>query len=274
MADEEKEKEKLLDLLAGIPEKAQRQEEIGKAIQESAQQAREIAGPFREIVLRVPAKSIPPEELAHQVSVLRSWHETADKLTGSQAVKAFIATTSAVTNTSTGMLYSLGPVEEPQIKAATVRLVQALNRTPLVKRAEAEMRRLRLHQRAGATRTPLELLGDAQQAFGGGPGSILIPLRESIEGSLAALLKQRPTQEQAGKPGEKIESLGRQCGRDELPLAHFVDLAASAKRILDTLSGAKQANLSREQVSEVFYQGVTFLNTLLESLDETKLRPQ
>ena len=81
-------------------------------------------------------------------------------------------------------------------------------------------------------------------------------------------------QEPAGKPGEKIESLGRQCGRGDLPLAHFVDLAASAKRILDTLSGAKQANLSREQVSEVFYQGVTFLNTLLESLDETKLKPQ
>jgi hypothetical protein len=274
MADQEKEKEKLLDLLAAIPEKAQRQEEIGKAIQESAQQAREIAGPFREIVLRVPAKSIPPEELAHQVSVLSSWHETADKLAGSQAVKNFVATTSAVTMGSTGMLFSLGLVEEPQIKAATSQLVQVLDRIPLVKRAEAEMRRLKLDQRAGSIRSPLDLLGDAQQAFGGGPGSILIPLRESIEGALAALLKRRPMQEPAGKAGDKIESIGRQCGRDELPLAHFVDLAASAKRILETLSGAKQANLSPKQVSEVFYQGVTFLNTLLESLDEAKLKTQ
>ena len=187
MSDEETSKKKLLDLLAEVPDKADRQEQVGKAIQESAQQAREVAIPLREIILSVPAKRIAPEEWAHQVSVLSSWHETADKLTGSQAVKAFIATTSAVTNTSTGFLFTLGPDEEPQIKAATVRLVRALDRPQLVKRAEAEMRRLGLHERSGLDiRTPLELLGDAQKAFGGGPGSVLgeravlaIPIRQT-----------------------------------------------------------------------------------------------
>ncbi len=166
MPDEEKEKEKLLDLLARIPEKAARQEEIGRAIQESAQQAREVAIPFHEIILKLPAKSIPPEELAHQISVLSSWHETADKLIKLPA-NIFVATTYAVFNTSTGMLFSLGPAEEPQTKAARDRLIKALDRSPLAKRAETEMRRLGLHERAGNMRTPLELLGDAQQALAG-----------------------------------------------------------------------------------------------------------
>ena len=169
---------------------------------------------------------------------------------------------------------SFVPPEQPHTKAATVRLVQALDRIPLIQRAEAEMRRLGLDKRAGDNRrSPLELLRDAQQAFGGGPGSILIPLRESIESVLAALLLKRPTPEPAGRAGEKVESIGRQCGRSDLPSAHFPDLGTSAKTILNSLSGAKQANLAPEKVSELFYQGVTFLNTLLESLNETKLRP-
>lgn len=50
MANAEDERKKLLDLLAKVPQKADEQEKIGKAIQESAQQARDIAIPFREII--------------------------------------------------------------------------------------------------------------------------------------------------------------------------------------------------------------------------------
>jgi len=135
------------------------------------------------------------------------------------------------------------------------------------------MRRLGLDKRAGRNRTSLELLRDAQKAFGGGPSSVLIPLRESILKTLAALLARRPTQEPADKAAKQIESVGMQCGREGLPVAHFPDLGTSGKRILDALSGAKQADLPAEKVSALFYEGVTFLNTLLESLDEAKLKP-
>jgi len=272
MPDEEKEKEKLLDLLARISEKADEQEKIGKAIQESAHQAREIAIPLHDIILKIPATSIPPAELAHQISVASSWHETADKLKKTP-VQIFMATTSAFTTSSTGFLLSSGPIGEPQTKVARARLLQVLDRSPLVKRAEEGMQRLGLDKRYGTNRTPLELLRDAQKAFGGGPGSTLIPLRESILGALAALLSRRPAQEPAGKPEEKVESIGRQCGKDGLPLAHFPDLGTSAKRILGILSDAKQANPTPEEISKSFYEGVSLLDALLESLDETKLKP-
>ena len=105
--DPEEEKKKVLDLLAKVPEKADEQEKIGKTIQESAQQAREIAIPFYEIVSKTPATSIPSSDWAHQVSVLASWHESADKLKSAPAVKAFMATTSAVTSTSTSFVGEL-----------------------------------------------------------------------------------------------------------------------------------------------------------------------
>ena len=37
-------------------------------------------------------------------------------------------------------------------------------------------------------------------------------------------------------------------------------------------SGAKEAEMSRSQVVELFNQGLTFLNALLEGIDETQLR--
>ncbi len=273
MSDQEEAKKKLLNLVAGIPEKADEQEKIGKAIQESAQQAREIAVNFHEILSNTPAASIPPAELSLGISFASSWHETADKLKATRAVNIFAATTSAFTTSSSGFLVSYGPIEDPQMRAARARLRQTLARAPLVERAKVEMQRLGLDKRTGNIRTPLELLEDAQKAYGGGPGAILIPLREAIEGALAALLRRRPTQEPAGKPVEKIESIGRQSGREGLPVRYFADLGATAKRLLPTLSGAKQIDLPQERVSELFYQGVSFLNALLESLDEAKLRP-
>jgi hypothetical protein len=42
--------------------------------------------------------------------------------------------------------------------------------------------------------------------------------------------------------------------------------------VVNELSGAKQAQMSRQWVSELFNQGLTLLNALLESIDETLLR--
>lgn len=272
MADEEERaRKKLLDLLEGVPEKADEQEKIGRAVQESGRQAREIAKPLREVVLSIP--NIPREELAHQVSVWSTWHETADQARQQwQTFKALIATTSAVTNTSAKFVFDLPPTEEPRIQAATDQLAKVLNRASLAEKVIAGMRRLGLDKQTRTNRSALQLLGDAQNAFGGGPSSILIPLRGSIEKTLAVLLKRCPTQEEhGGKAARKIEFIGRQCGRDGLPAAHFPDLGTSGKHIIDTLSGSKDADFAPEKVNALFHEGLAFLDALLESLDETKV---
>jgi hypothetical protein len=273
MSDEAETKKKLLGLLASVPEKADEQEKIGRALQESARQAREIAKPLRDVVLWIP--NIPREELVHQVSVWSTWHETADKARQQwQTFNALIATTSAVTNTSAKFVFELAPFAEAPIKAATDQLSHVLNSPVLVEKVMAGMRRLGLDNRTGTRRSPMDLVGDAQKALGGGPSAVLLPLRGSILGTLAVLLQRISCQEDhGGKDARKIEFIGRQCGRDGLPAAHFPDLGTSGKHIIDTLSGSKDADFSPEKVNALFYEGVAFLDALLASLDETKLNP-
>jgi hypothetical protein len=42
---------------------------------------------------------------------------------------------------------------------------------------------------------------------------------------------------------------------------------------MNELSGAKQADMPREAVSAAFHRGLLFLNALLSSIDERRLKP-
>lgn len=279
MSDEQKKEKKkeLLDLLVEAPDKAERLRSLGRGIQQSAQLAREVAGPMREIVSEVPAESVPLEEWTHQVSVWSSWHDAANKLEGSITLaNTFSAMSSGVFSTSASAVSVIGPfmlAQGPQTEPAKSQLNRVLARAPLAEDAQSAMRRLKLDRRAGDNRTPMELLEEARTAFGSGPASALLPLRECIQAAIADLLRRRATQEPAGKFSEKMASLAGQCARDGLTDVHFEGLAIDGKRLLDTLSGAKQAGMSPEKVSELFYQGLAFLNALLDSIDETRLKP-
>jgi hypothetical protein len=50
-------------------------------------------------------------------------------------------------------------------------------------------------------------------------------------------------------------------------------LGNDASALMNGLSGAKQASMSRQQIMTYFQRGLLLLNTLLDGIDASKLRP-
>jgi hypothetical protein len=76
------------------------------------------------------------------------------------------------------------------------------------------MLRLGLDRRSGNDRPALDLLHEAKSAMDrpvlgdGGPTSVLIPLRESIDAAIAELVRRRAKQEPVKGWKEKVVSVG------------------------------------------------------------------
>jgi hypothetical protein len=58
-----------------------------------------------------------------------------------------------------------------------------------------------------------------------------------------------------------------------LDACHFDRLGIDAESLMNRLSGAKQSGMGRGQLVEYFHQGLLFLNSLMDSIDESRLRP-
>jgi len=174
----------------------------------------------------------------------------------------------------------LPPSIEVVVENGKLQLRRILERTPLLDEARALMRRFGLDTRGGGFQAPLDLLNEAYGALErpvvaeGGTTSVLIPLRESIQAVLSELLRRRPSQELASsKAVGKLVSIGSQCARGDLPLSHFRRIGIDGDILLNDLSSTKQAQLTREQLGTLFNRGLLFLNVLMNSLDESRLKP-
>lgn len=287
MADDPaKKKDELLQMLSQVESQAERLELLGQDIVRSARLSRDVAGPIRELLFHVPVGNLSSERLDREVMGWRSWYVAAGELEKARtSVNSFVALSSAVASSSCDTFTvvaaapDLAPPVRIAVESAEARLRQIFERFPLLEQAASAMGRLGLDAPAGARRTPRQLLAEAQAALEqpslqeGAPASVLIPLRECLDSTIAALLRRRRVQEPTPKIGDKLTSLGRHCARPGLPARHFERQAADAERLLNDLSTAKQAAMSRQQQTDLFYRGLLVLNALLESIDETLLRP-
>lgn len=284
MTDEPaKKKNELLRLLENVESQAERLERLGGDIVRSARLTRDVTGPVRDLVSQVPPDSLSSAHWDREADGLRAWQVLAGELeTNRTTVNSFTALSLAVTGTSSEAVISFPLPTSPQIQAnimhARSRLRQTLERFPLIDDAVASMQRLGLDSRRGSYRTPVKLLAEARGALerpnvgDGGPVSVLITLRECINGVISELLRRRPTQERASKVRDKLISLGRQCARSGLDEPHFERLTADGEPLLDTLSKAKQAEMSRQELNTLFRRGLLFLNGVMNSIDESRLR--
>lgn len=284
MSDGLQKRDELVRLLVGFPAEAAQMEKLGQDIIQSARMAGDVAGPLLEIVENLPESELSPERLDGEIATWRALHETGVRLRASATpVSAFVAAASGVINTTASgvaMTHVL-PVDGPDqrmVAAARTRLFDTLNRGPLVARARLSMARLDLDKNRGNHRPALDLLEEAAACIdrpaisGGRPSSVLIPLRGAIESVIEDLMKRRPRQEPAKKWSDKVASIGATCGYSYLAPAYFPNLCATITPLWDRLSGAKQDDLTREQVVELFGRGAAFLNALMDGVDETKLR--
>jgi len=269
-----KQREELLRLLSDVKTKATQLENMGQEIVQSARFAQDVAAPTLDYVSEVPSDSLAPKQVEHQIEAWRAWQVAAGQLGQSlTTVNTFSATSYAVASTSSETLMMfVTPSTTGKMLIARTRLNQVLERAPLVDAARSSMRRLGLDSRGGSGRTALELLEEAKGALGGGPVPVLIPVRECILVAIGELLRRRPTQRAAAKTRDKLASIGDQCARPGLAPGYFEGLAMDGDSLLNTLSGAKQVQMSDEQVSELFHRAVVFLNALLSSIDERQLK--
>jgi len=90
---------------------------------------------------------------------------------------------------------------------------------------------------------------------------------------LAELVRRRPLQEDTGNAKDKILSIGRHCGHTSLAASHFEEIGDKAYGLPKELSGGKQTAYTREHLQSLFLRGTLLLNSLLESIDATKIRP-
>jgi len=289
--DPAKKKDELLELLAGVAPEAKKLEALGKEIIQNARLASDTAGPLYDIYSHAPAGEFPTNHWKPQIESWRAWHGSAKAVLDAQTtINSFSAVAQSTSNIamsgamsviplSTPVISSTAPLSSPLIQQARSRLVQTLERFPLTDEVRSNLRRLGLNFRGGNFQTPLAFLEEARASFDmpvvadGGSVSVLISLRSCIDAAITELVRRRPQQEPVKGWYGKVVSLGQQCGRPGLDGGYFDRLGNEAENEMNRLSGAKQANFERTQLTESFRQGLLFLNSLLESIDERLLRP-
>jgi len=94
----------------------------------------------------------------------------------------------------------------------------------------------------------------------------LIPLRECLNTVIESLLRLRPKQEKTGSDYNKLISIGRQIKKESIDDETVIEWANQYCKLKNSLSGAKQGQITREDWRRRLIQGTTFLNGFLKGL--------
>jgi hypothetical protein len=276
----EDKKARLLKEIREAKAEGARVEALGREIAAQGRLVQDLADASKDAYTSAPAEFAATVDWERHTA---SWQSLRTSFSGFAPSTRVITITGMGTTSST--MADFGRVtmphrwRAPEFEEATTRLFQLHKRPELIEQVRDSMRRLRLDVGSHGRRSPLDLLAEAEAALlrpvlgDGGPTSTLIPLRGCIDETFAVLLKRRQQQEPAKTWGQKLMSVGRQCGYPDVPLDVIGRLADDANQLNDDLSGAKQGGLSRPELSRLFDRGVYFLKTLFTNIDEIRLRP-
>jgi len=279
MADDTPEsvKEQASTLVPKIAARAENIEAIlGQGVV-AARAMRDMAPSIGTALSVTPAEALPLEQWRRQRDGLLAWYDAAGEFEAQARTMANTLTvhTSAIASTSTSTLQIISKIPLPLTDAGRFELAHTTFRTvveqiPAFESVRTSMERLGLDTR---------LLKHAQGAFArpvegdGGSVSILIALRECIEGSVNELIQRRPRQEPANKMLAKIITLGAQCGRQWYAAAHFARLGTEAAELMTDLSKTKQLDMTREELRDEYSRALLLFSSILDSLDEQRFRP-
>ena len=274
-------KQILFDLLRTAEEKSSEAEKVGQSLVKNARFSRDLAGCVRDVIEVLSRDDLLAAEewdrsIATWEGLCRGMTVAADQQTYVGSLTATVSGT-GLTMSSVFQTMIVRPIS-PQPSIAVGRFYDTIKQDDFADEIRAGMMRLGLDRRGGDKRAATELLEDSRAAIDspgkgeGSPVAILIPLRECINTVITELLRRRPTQEPASKTSDKISSVGRQCSRSGLFPAFFAGLGEDAELFLNELSGAKQTAMTRDKLQQQFRRGLLLLKTLIESVDEAKLR--
>jgi len=168
--------------------------------------------------------------------------------------------------------------KQDKARAAAEQLSQVIDRLAEKNTVSSLLRQYGLTSAAPEQKSPAELFETAWAAFekpvtGRSPAATsLIPMRECINGTIAALLRRRPRQEPAKSQQAKITSLGSQLSGDSVSSWAIQSLAERWTSLVDELSDSKQKDFSREEWRDCLWRASLFLMELLQSLDQSKMK--
>jgi hypothetical protein len=277
MSDEEK-KAEVIRLMESAEAEAEKVEVKAQHTAEAARLMRDVAKPIAQLYRAIPADGLPPGGWDREIINLTRWHSGATAYQNLESGSFNMMSMGSVNSAySTAAVYMIQNTQSPATKAAEKTISQALERANLADKTIASMQRLGLDRRSGNDRPALDLLIEAKSAIDrpvlgdGGPTSVLIPLRESIDAAITELVRRRPKQEPAKSWKEKVVSIGTHCGIG-MPAVQIDKLGDDTSALMNELSGAKQASMTRQQIMKYFQRGLLLLNTLLDRVDGSKLR--
>jgi hypothetical protein len=278
-------KDEALRLFGNIGPEAKKLEDLANQVAQYARFASDIASPVSEILNQSPPEILTSEQWDSQIGGLKAWHSSVQGLQSAVTnINSFVALSQAVTNTAvSGVMvawphYPATSPPPPVVEKARTTLFQTLERFSLIDKAAVSLRRLGPDVRSGKN-SSATLLEEARSALerpvyqDGGAVSVLICLRECIDASVTEMVRRRPRQEliTGGWKG-KVAAIGRQCARPGLPTDHFDRVGQEIDKVMNDLSGTKQAAMPRPQLLEQFNRGLLALIALLDSIDESLLR--
>lgn len=277
-------KGELQKLVSDAADKAASIQRMGQSLVKGAVQSLDVASCLSQFLQRLPEECLPRTALKHEITGWQMWHKRADQaLASAGTVYDFTVAVSTATATTSGtfvnaVLYEQSPEIQNAVRFASAQMNKIIECPVLMNEVKSCMKRLGLDRASHSNRGPLDLLEEAYAALERPSGSesspvaVLISLRESVNMTLSELLRRRPTQEPAGNQGEKVRSIGRQCGRAEVAADIFNQQADVVDDLIANLSSAKSQALSRTRMSELLTSGLLFLKAFLDSLDSAKMR--
>ncbi len=168
------------------------------------------------------------------------------------------------------------PNKKGEAKIATKRLSDVINRQIEKDKVTSLLQQYGLSDAPTGQKSPHELFQTAWAAFEkpvlhNSASTSLIPIRESIIGVVAAILRRKITQERTHKNREKLLSIGKQLFGNAIPQWAIKNMAEHYEKLVDELSGSKQKSYSREEWEDLLQRATLFLRELLESLDKSKM---
>lgn len=274
-SDNEAQKKRLLDLISQTAEGAARVQKPLQDIQDDVHFFAEIAPAAQDYFQDVSPEAQTSEEWARQVSSWQSANLVVGRIEASIVLSSEASsasyTTAAVTNTATWFASTSGIPPTPRMRAAEDRIKVIQRRRPLLEDARASMRRLALDKPSGGQRAALEILDEASAALAKGIPSALVTLRDGIWAAVSQLNQRKPAQETASGL-DMVTSIGRQTKWTYLDDNYFERLVVDGEPLIGRLSGAKNKAMSGQQVSDVFDEGLVFLNAVLTGIDNARLR--
>jgi hypothetical protein len=272
--------EELVELLKGVTAQGKKLEAMGREAIQAGRLSQDVAPGMVEVYATIPASSLPRSDWQREIDNWTGWSTGISQMSNYMpAITGMTVSSvnSAYSTASTSWFGDPGNLGKPTPTAFTY-VTKVIERYESADKAIAAMKNLGLDNRGGRSRPATDLLAESKAAMerpvigDGGPPSILLPLRESINVAVAELLRRRQQQEPTGNAKDKIESIGRHCRHASYTASYFEKIGDEALKLLNELSGGKQAAYARDHLQALFIRGTLLLNSLLEGIDENKLR--